>query len=73
MITPRYVSPKEREENRTRWLRFAYWVAVAIPATVALMMFGYSDQAPAWWRSFTVNLDGAFGFPVLFLIQTVLK
>jgi hypothetical protein len=37
------------------------------------MMFGYSDQAPAWWRSFTVNLDGAFGFPVLFLIQTVLK
>ena len=72
MIAPRYVSPKERAENRTRWLRFAYWVAVAIPATAALMMFGYSDQAPAWLRSLTVNLDGTFGFPVLFLIQKVL-
>lgn len=69
MIAPRYVSPKERAENRTRWMRFVYWVAVAIPATVALMMFGYSDQAPAWLRSFTVNLDRAFGFPLLSLIQ----
>jgi hypothetical protein len=69
---PRYVSPKERAENRARWLRFAYWVAVAIPVTVALMMFGYSDQAPAWLRGITVNLDGSFGFPVLSLIQKML-
>lgn len=69
--TPRYVSPRERAENRARWLRFAYWVAVAIPVTIALMMFGYSDQAPAWLRSFTVSLDGSFGFPVLSLIQKV--
>jgi hypothetical protein len=34
----RYVSPKERAENRARWLRVAYWVAIGIPATVALMM-----------------------------------
>ena len=26
---PRYVSPKDRAENRARRLRFAYWVAVA--------------------------------------------
>jgi hypothetical protein len=26
-----------------RGVRFAYWVAVAVPATIALMMFGYSD------------------------------
>jgi hypothetical protein len=45
---PRYVSPKERAENRARWLRCAYWVAVTIPATVVLMMFGYSDQASRW-------------------------
>lgn len=72
MIAPRYVSPKEHAENRARWLRFAYGVAVAVPATVALMMFGYSDQAPAWLRSFTVSLDKAFGSPVISLIQKVL-
>ena len=37
------------------------------------MMFGYSDQAPGWLRSFTVGLDGAFGFPVLGLIQKVMS
>jgi hypothetical protein len=37
--TPRYVSPKEK---RGRLMRFAYGAAVAIPAIVALMMFGYS-------------------------------
>ena len=68
---PRYVSPKERAENRARWIRFGYWVAVAIPATIALMMFGYSDQAPGWLRDATVNLDAMFGFPVLGLIKAI--
>jgi hypothetical protein len=68
---PRYVSPKERAENRARWIRFGYWIAVAIPATIALIMFGYSDQAPAWLRSLSVNLDAMFGFPVLWLIKTL--
>ena len=68
---PRFVSSKERAENRARWLRFAYWLAVAIPAIVALMMFGYSDQAPRWLREFTVSLDGTFGFPVLWLIKAI--
>ena len=68
---PPYVSPKERAENRARWIRFGYWVAVSIPALVALMMVGYSDQAPGWLRDFTVALDGAFGFPVLWLIKAV--
>ena len=66
---PRFVSPKERAENRARWLRFAYWLAVAIPTIVALMMFGYSDQAPHWIRVFAVNLDAFFGQPVLTLIK----
>ncbi|MGE5771251.1 MAG: hypothetical protein ACM3Z4_04275, partial [Hyphomicrobiales bacterium] len=66
---PRYVSPQERAENRARWLRFAYWLAVAIPAAVALMMFGYSDQAPRWLREATVRLDATFRFPVLWLIK----
>jgi hypothetical protein len=69
---PRYVSPKERAENRARLIRFGYGVAVAIPAAFGLMMFGYSDQAPLWLRQFTANLDAAFGFPVLWLIKTLL-
>jgi hypothetical protein len=68
---PRYVSPKERAENRARWLRFAYWVAVAIPAIVVLTMFGYSDQAPLWLSGITIRLDAVFGFPVLWLIKLV--
>ena len=68
---PRYVSPKERADNRARWLRFAYWLAVVIPAAIALMIFGYSDQAPRWLREFTVGLDGTFGFPVLWLIKAI--
>ncbi len=68
---PRYVSPKERAENRARWIHFAYWVAVAIPATIALIMFGYSDQAPGWLRAATANVDAVFGFPVLRLIAWI--
>ena len=66
-----YVSPKERAENRARWIRIGYWTAVTIPAAIALMMFGYSDQAPAWLREITVNLDAIFGFPVLWLIKAI--
>jgi glutathione S-transferase len=70
-ITPRYVSPKERAENRARFRAWLYWTAVAIPATIALIMFGYSDQAPAWLRDATVSLDTTFGFPILWLIKLV--
>jgi hypothetical protein len=68
---PRYISPKERAENRARIRVTLYWAAVAIPVTVALMMFGHSDQSPRWLREFTVSLDAAFGYPVLWLIKTI--
>jgi len=68
---PPYVSPKQRAENRARLIRFAIWTAVAIPAVIALMMLGYSDQAPGWLREFVISLDAIFGFPVLWLIKAV--
>ena len=68
---PRYISPKERAENRARWIRFGYWAAVALPALLAAMMYGYSDQAPRWVREFTLTLDAFFGFPVLWLIRAI--
>jgi hypothetical protein len=70
--TPRYVTPKERAENRARIRAWLYWTAVAIPAAIALMMFGYSDQAPQWLRAFTVSLDTMLGFPFLWLVKTLL-
>jgi len=69
--SPRYVSPKERAENRARWRRFFYWTAVALPLAVTLMLFGYSDQAPAWLRAATENVDAVFGYPVLRLIALI--
>jgi hypothetical protein len=68
---PRYVSPKERAETRARWRRFFYWTAVALPLAVTLMLFGYSDQAPAWLRAATENVDAVFGYPVLRLIALI--
>jgi hypothetical protein len=65
---PRYVSPKEKAENRARWRRSFYWTAVALPVIVTLMLFGYSDQAPHWLRAATENLDALFNYPVLRLI-----
>ncbi len=70
-IIPRYISPKERAETRARWMRFAYGVVVAIPLIAIVMMYGYSDQAPAWLRTFTLNLDAVFGFPILGLIRAI--
>ena len=68
---PRYISPKERAENRARRRRFFYGTAVALALTVTLMLFGYSDQAPGWLRSATLTLDSAFGFPILQLIRAI--
>ena len=65
---PRYVSPKERAETRARWRRFFYWATVALPVLLTLMLFGYSDQAPAALRAATENLDALFNYPVLRLI-----
>jgi hypothetical protein len=70
-FTPRYVSPKERAENRARWRRFFYWTAVALPSVVTLMLFGYSDQAPHWLRATTETVDAEFGYPVLRLIALI--
>ena len=69
MQPPRYVSPQERAEQRARVLRFLYGVAIGLPLLFAIVMYGYSDQAPYWVRVFAVNVDAFFGQPVLWLIK----
>ncbi len=68
---PRYVSPKERAENRARWRRFFYEAAAVLAVLVVLMLFGYSDQAPHWLRAATENVDAVFGYSVLRLIALI--
>ena len=61
---PKYVSPKQAAEDRARRRAAIYWIIVAIPAIFALLVFGYSDQAPAALRSATITFDQTFGYPI---------
>jgi hypothetical protein len=70
-IVPRFVTPKERAENRARYLKFFYWSAVAIPLLVTVILFGYSQAAPLWLSRLTIGLDALFGFPVLWLLKAI--
>jgi hypothetical protein len=61
---PKYISPKHAAEDRARRRAAIYWIVVAIPAIFLLLLFGYSDQAPAVLRSATITLDQTFGYPI---------
>ncbi|GIK81091.1 MAG: hypothetical protein KJZ73_14700 [Pseudorhodoplanes sp.] len=61
-------TPRQRAENRARLITTALWLIAVPPALFAIMAFGYSDQAPAWLRSTTVQLDTMFGQPVWTII-----
>jgi hypothetical protein len=62
--TPKYVSPKQAAEDRARRRAALYWIVLAIPLIFMLLVFGYSDQAPAALRSVTIALDQAIGYPI---------
>ncbi len=66
--TPEYRTAKQKAEHRAYLARVVFWLAMIPPALFLLMIFGYSDQAPAGLRNFTKTLDGAFGQPVLSIL-----
>lgn len=68
---PRYISPKERAENRARLISVALWGGAALAISVAAMLFAYTDQAPPWLRKLAYQIDSAFGFPILALIRAI--
>lgn len=57
-------TPKERAEMRAYRIRILLWAAIVPPLIFALMLYGYSDQAPAFLREIAIALDGPFGSPV---------
>lgn len=67
--TPKYVSPKQKAEERARLLTTLFWLAVAVPVTFGVLAFGYSDQAPAALRSSTISFDRTLGYPIASLIS----
>ncbi len=71
--TPNYRNPKQAAEHRAYMIRTILWLAAIPPLLFLLMVFGYSDQAPALLRQLTAQLDGAFGQPVWSLIGPAAK
>jgi len=65
---PKYVPPDQAEQTRARRRAIVFWIAVAIPLFVAVLMFGYSDQAPEFLRRLTITIDQPLGLPILKLI-----
>jgi hypothetical protein len=72
-LPPRVPNPKKDAERRQQLissaLRAALWIAAILPLLFMLMAFGYSDQAPAALRDFTIALDGLLGQPVWSIIN----
>ena len=68
---PKYVPPKQAAEDRARRRSLLFWTAVAIPMVFALLVFSYSDQAPAGLRDAIIALDRSIGFPIAWLISTI--
>jgi hypothetical protein len=68
---PKYVSPRQAAEQKARRRAMLYWIAVAVPLVILLLMFGYSDQAPAPLREAIAALDRPFGYPILTLLQWI--
>ena len=56
--------PKQIAESQARLMKATLWI-IAIPLLIFVVMaFGYSDAAPAFLRTLTIQLDALFGSPV---------
>lgn len=70
-VDPRYMTDKQRAENRARYISFVQWSAAVLALSAGFMLFAYTDQAPPWLRNLAYRIDAAFGFPVLALIRAI--
>jgi hypothetical protein len=67
-LPPKIPGSRHAKEHRANIISGIVWLAVIPPVLFAVMAFGYSDQAPAFLRDLTVQLDTLFGQPVWWLI-----
>jgi hypothetical protein len=66
---PKYVPPKQAAEDRARLKARLFWIAAAVPLVFFLVVYGYSDQAPAALRSAIISADRALGYPIAGLLS----
>jgi hypothetical protein len=69
---PKYISPKKAAQERAQLRRRLIWLGAGLAVAFALMVIGYSDQAPLLLREATSAVDRMLGYPVLSLIAAVM-
>ena len=57
-------TPQQAKAHRANLISGILWLLAIPPLLFAIMVFGYSDQAPLFLRNVTVQLDTLFGMPV---------
>ena len=61
-------TPQQAKAHRANIISGILWLLAIPPLLFAIMVFGYSDQAPLFLRNVVVQLDTLFGMPVWSLI-----
>jgi hypothetical protein len=61
-------TPQQAKEHRANIISGILWLLAIPPVAFAIMVFGYSDQAPLFLRNVVVQIDTLLGLPVLSLI-----
>ena len=57
-------TPQQARAHRANIISGILWLLAIPPLLFAIMVYGYSDQAPLFLRNVTVQLDTLFGMPV---------
>ena len=57
-------TPQQARAHRANIISGILWLLAIPPLLFAIMVYGYSDQAPLFLRNVVVQLDTLFGMPV---------
>jgi hypothetical protein len=57
-------TPQQAKAHRANLISGMLWLLAIPPLLFAIMVYGYSDQAPLFLRNVVVQLDTLFGMPV---------
>jgi hypothetical protein len=61
-------TPQQAKAHRANLISGILWLLAIPPLLFAIMVFGYSDQAPLFLRNVVVQIDTLLGMPVWSLI-----